>query len=65
MTTRSFHLNITMENAAFEESPCGELGRILTDLAVAVSAGDFACDRLKLRDGNGNTVGFAEYQTEQ
>jgi len=63
--TRSFSLNLVMDNAAFEESPCGELGRILTELAGDVQAGDFAMGRVKLRDINGNTVGFAQYEAEE
>lgn len=56
-----FTLEIEMDNAAFEESPIGELGRILKRLANDVNRGDFATDEMKLRDVNGNTVGFARY----
>ena len=56
-----FTLEIEMNNAAFEESPIGELGRILKRLANDVNRGDFATDEMKLRDTNGNTVGFARY----
>ena len=56
-----FTLEIEMDNAAFEESPIGELGRILKRLANDVNRGDFACDEMKLRDINGNAVGVAKY----
>jgi hypothetical protein len=60
--TKSFHLHIIMENAAFEDSPVTELGNILAQLTDDIRAGDFAIGSIKLRDSNGNTVGRAEYE---
>lgn len=52
-------IEIRMDNAAFEDRPATELGRILRDLADNVEAGDFP-NQISLRDLNGNRVGNFE-----
>ena len=62
MTT--FTVTIRMDNAAFDESPMTELGRIMRRLANDINRGDFATDDVTLFDVNGNPVGFARYNTK-
>jgi len=51
-------INIKMENAAFEPSPCEELARILHELAASLLDHPRPIKREHtLRDFNGNTVG--------
>ena len=50
-------LEISMENAAFDDSPLAEAARILREAAGMLDTG---ADNGKLRDVNGNTVGFFE-----
>ena len=55
----AFQLNISTNNAAFED-PGGELelARILRDAASSLEAGDWSPGEPKrIRDINGNTVG--------
>ena len=54
-----FHLEIKMDNAAFEENP-GEVARILAAVDQWFND-DYSPERgaMTLRDGNGNAVGFA------
>lgn len=59
MTT--FTVTIRMDNAAFDDSPMTELGRIMRRLADDINRGDFATDDMTLCDINGNAVGFARY----
>jgi hypothetical protein len=51
-----FHLQMTCDNAAFEE-PGPEIARILEKLARHVSSGFFDTDCGILMDENGNAVG--------
>lgn len=59
-------IEISTGNAAFEESPGGEVARILHDLAdrfareVRPQKGQFMAAAIGLRDVNGNAVGTAE-----
>jgi hypothetical protein len=47
-------ITVEMDNAAFEDSPAGELARILRDLSDKIEEGE---DSVRLRDLNGNVVG--------
>lgn len=49
-----FHCTVTMDNAAFEEEPLTELGRILFEMGVRIGNGHRDGDLL---DVNGNQVG--------
>lgn len=59
----TFTLTMSTDNAAFEDgNQAGEIARILTDLADQLRAdGSAAFDGgvIRLRDYNGNRVGFA------
>lgn len=57
MTRMQIHFDLN--NAAFDESPCGEVARILRDLANRMEDGIF--DVTKISDLNGNRIGQAEY----
>jgi hypothetical protein len=58
---KKFVVNITTENAAFEDDPAGEIARILRRLADNVDVDDAYIDHVyHLRDANGNLVGRAE-----
>ena len=48
-------ITINMDNAAFDETPASELGRILRRLAADIEAGELV--PIILRDINGNRVG--------
>jgi len=61
----SFTVEIDMDNAAFEDSPTGELSRILRKLAKEIADGTETDTVIKLRDINGNTVGTAIYDGGQ
>ena len=56
----TFSLEITCNNAAFEEGAHLEVARILRELADRLEA-DETIKQLKLRDVNGNTVGTARF----
>lgn len=45
---------VRMDNAAFEEAPASELGRILAAAIIRIEQGD---SDFPLKDINGNTVG--------
>jgi hypothetical protein len=55
-------ITINTDNAAFENYAAGEVSHILAQLARDVRDKDLKrdVDGLKLRDGNGNTVGKVE-----
>lgn len=53
----TFYLEIDMDNAAFEDAPATELGRILEEVADRARKGDLP--PMTLRDINGNKVGQA------
>lgn len=56
-------IEIEMENAAFEYEPATEAARILRRLAERmVSEGIGAFSLVKLRDVDGNHVGFAKVE---
>jgi hypothetical protein len=59
-------IEIRMENAAFEDEPATEAARILRQLARDIAedgAGAFdPGPGAKLRDSNGNTVGWARVE---
>lgn len=52
-------IEINMDNAAFERHPASEVIRILGYAVGRLAFGADAPDDVKLRDINGNTVGFA------
>ncbi len=54
-----FSLEIECDNAAFEDEPATEIGRILREAAKRVEDGNID---FPLRDINGNTVGHAKTQ---
>lgn len=55
-----FSVNIHTGNAAFEGDPGPELASILIDLANRLNNVPLECDQpIRLRDVNGNRVGFA------
>jgi hypothetical protein len=56
-TMERLSLTIETGNAAFTESPTGELARILRDTADKLERGDIL-DSHPLRDINGNRVGL-------
>lgn len=49
-----FTLEVSTENAAFDDDPAAELCRILRAVADAIEGG---ADEGPIRDANGNTVG--------
>ena len=51
---RRFEMRVTMDNVTFDDSPVGELARILRDTADRLEAGDLGA---RLFDINGNVVG--------
>lgn len=56
--TMKAQINITMDNAAFEDAPERELARILRELANKVERNGLGRGgRDPIRDVNGNTVG--------
>ena len=57
-----FKLEIITDNAAFEESPAYELGRILREVAADLELGRSFDPRRTLRDINGNAVGVATFK---
>jgi hypothetical protein len=52
-----FTLEIDCDNAAFEDEMASEIARILRTTAKRVADGE---DDMRLRDVNGNTVGYAK-----
>jgi len=48
-------IHIHMDNAAFDQAPASELGRILRDLASNIE--QTGAEEAVLRDSNGNAVG--------
>ncbi len=50
----TFKMEVDMDNAAFEERPASELGRLLRQAARKIEQG---ADGGKLMDINGNSVG--------
>jgi hypothetical protein len=50
------HIEVKMDNAAFDDDWTSELVRILRDLTTHISK--TSPDRMTLRDINGNDVGF-------
>ena len=57
---KQLHVEITMENAAFEEAPAHELAQILIGLAKTVIEHSAEPRRYVLRDTNGNISGKAD-----
>ncbi len=55
-----FRLQITCDNAAFDEGMATELARILRDLASRLERGEDFSKYRNLRDINGNIVGTAK-----
>ena len=54
-------ITINCDNAAFEDAPEQELGRLLMELAQAIQVEPMDyLDGRKIRDINGNTVGSLE-----
>lgn len=49
-------ITINCDNAAFEDAPATEIGRILRNLASDIEDGDHL-EGCRLADSNGNTVG--------
>ena len=60
MTAERIVIEFDTQNAAFEDSPIGEIARILRSLAdcFEIEGGPFPDDSLALRDLNGKLVGF-------
>jgi hypothetical protein len=58
-----YHLAIEMKNAAFEENPCGEVARILRELADKVEAEE-PIENHTFHDINGNYCGNAWIEWE-
>ena len=52
-------ITIRTDNAAFEDNPETEVGRILRNYAATIQTRGLV-DGYGLRDGNGNTVGHVE-----
>lgn len=63
MTVR---IKIDCDNAAFEDDPAGELGRILTSASLLLFKNwdGTVGNGFPLRDSNGNTVGEVEIVDE-
>ena len=57
---KQLHVEITMENAAFEEAPAHELAQILMGLAKTVIEHSAEPRLYVLRDHNGNICGKAD-----
>lgn len=59
-------INISLDNAAFSDSPMLETNRILKELARRLLEGEFGDhgDKIALRDINGNEVGEAVFVGE-
>lgn len=58
-------IEIDMDGAAFEDSPADEAGRILEKYVERIRFGggfDEPGEDYRLRDGNGNRVGFARVE---
>jgi hypothetical protein len=54
------HIGINVHtngNAAFEDAPATEMGRILREVAKRLEDGDFPDGEVPLRDVNGNKCG--------
>ena len=60
----TFKVEIETDNADFDGRRVPEIRRILHDVCDRLSELEPG-DRLKLRDVNGNRVGFAELTTEE
>jgi hypothetical protein len=58
-----FIIEIETDNDAFYDNAAPEVCRILKQFIAKYEDG--LPERVKLRDFNGNTVGFAEYQEEE
>jgi hypothetical protein len=58
-------IKVKTDNAAFEDSPCAEVARILRDLADKLEnfapRGGLPKEPCNLRDINGNTVGHIKF----
>ena len=54
-------LEFSMENAAFDDNPLEEAARIIREAAGMLDSG---ADNGKLRDVNGNAVGFFEIRKD-
>ena len=57
---KQLHVEITMENAAFEEAPAHELAQILMGLAKTVIEHAAEPRQYVLRDSNDNICGKAD-----
>jgi hypothetical protein len=55
-----FRLQLTCDNAAFDDEPAIEVARILRDLAAQLERGEDFSTYTNLRDINGNIVGVAK-----
>lgn len=62
----SFTISLNMDNAAFDVNPITEVNRILYDITKETSDwSETSLDKpftKKLRDINGNMVGFVQYK---
>lgn len=56
-----FRIEMECDNAAFDDDPTPEVGRILTSLAAKIEGVEWD-DLIMLRDINGNTVGKAWFE---
>ena len=60
MSIRKVEIHIECENAAFQEHPGIEVARLLREAADKCSEGLTMAPEARLRDSNGNTVGYIE-----
>lgn len=59
-----FHLYVTCDNAAFEESVPAELARILRNVATRLERGEDCGSFRSILDVNGNVVGSFALKSE-
>jgi hypothetical protein len=59
-----FTIEIDCGNAAFDDSVCIEISRILRDLAKKMEWDENANRNYMLRDSNGNNVGIATLEVK-
>lgn len=60
-----FRLQITCDNAAFEDGMATELARILRDVASRLEQGEDCGSWVNVRDINGNVVGSFALKSER
>ena len=59
-----YTIKIHTDNAAFDPCPADEIAKILTGVVNSLARGD-DFPMIFLRDCNGNTVGTAEFTSEE